>query len=472
MLWLRMDERMTVHSIVTLNEIDVYISKKKHVMLYGAGRVSYSFLQYLILKALIDHVFCVVVSKMGNNPDSVLGVPVCCIDDVDLTEFDGVIVSSFEGNHGEILANLCKYGIQEVCVTTNILYARLRAQTYSMDADIFNNTQRMRGEVQKLRTELRDVKRSLNDAINSHNEIKRDLYRLTQCLKRGVSNYDELVTPAQYEKELARWYKGKMGYDLDIDNPRTFNEKIQWIKLHGVTPHMTLLADKYKVREWIAETIGEEYLIPLIGVYDRFEDIDFDTLPNQFVMKCNHGSGMNEVVTDKSSINEYWLGKRFARWLNINYAFVGGSYELQYKDITPRIIVEKYLTGKESGDLMDYKVHCFGGEPRFIQVIGNRDYHNHTGKQAVYDFNWKRQNWSFGNYPTYKSNIKAPKLLNECYQIAKKLCKGFAYVRVDLYLLDQIYFGELTFTPHSGGYRYNDNFTEEVDHMLGDMIVF
>ena len=140
---IKLSKNMIMNKLELLTDVDKYLSKKEKIVLYGAGRVSYAFLQYVISRGMIDHIFCIIVSRMSNNPDNVLGIPVCCIDDVDLSEIDGVVISSFERYHAEILESLSKYNIQEVFVTTNILYARLRAQTQSMDADIFNNTQRI-----------------------------------------------------------------------------------------------------------------------------------------------------------------------------------------------------------------------------------------------------------------------------------------------------------------------------------------
>lgn len=157
------------------------------------------------------------------------------------------------------------------------------------------------------------------------------------------------------------------------------------------------------------------------------------------------------------------------KWLNTNHAF--HSLELHYKDIKPKIIAEKYIE-EIDGNLFDYKVHCFHGKPTYIQVIGNRDLKSHSGLQLVYDFNWNEQDWSFGDYPKYREGLKRPSMLEELYRLSRILCEEFEYVRVDFYIiLEQILFGEMTFTPGSGFYRYNDDWTLETDLMLGNIII-
>ena len=156
------------------------------------------------------------------------------------------------------------------------------------------------------------------------------------------------------------YYKKK---SLNIDNPKT-NEKIKWLKLYDSTPKKTYLTDKYLVRRWIKKKIGEEYLIPLIGVYDKFEDINFKNLPKDFVIKCNHGCGYNIIVKDKFSLNLTIVKSKIDKWMDENYAFKNGL-ELQYRDIKPKIIIEKYMDDN-TGDLRDYKFHCFNGKPKFL----------------------------------------------------------------------------------------------------------
>ena len=250
---------------------------------------------------------------------------------------------------------------------------------------------------------------------------------------------------APYRKELENWYK-RMCTPINIDYPRTFNEKIQWSKIYDSTPIKTRLADKYLVRDWVAEKIGDKYLIPLLGVYDSFEEIDFDKLPNQFVIKCNHGCAYNIIVKDKSKLDLTDVKAKLDKWMSENFAFKN-AYELHYRDIPKKIIIEKYMDDG-TGDLRDYKFTCFNGKPEFIWIDSDR----HTEhKRNLYDLNWNQLNCKVNTkYDTFPSPEK-PKCLNEMIQLAKILSSGFNYVRVDFYIInDKIYFGEMTFTSSSG----------------------
>ena len=251
---------------------------------------------------------------------------------------------------------------------------------------------------------------------------------------------------------------------LNLDNPQTFNEKIQWLKLYASTPIKTRLADKYLVRDWVKEKIGEEYLIPLLGIYDRFEDIDFDKLPNQFVIKCNHGCAYNIIVRDKSLLDLQDTKTKLDKWIRENFASKAGC-ELHYRDIKPKIIIEKFIENKHSDELNDYKFYCFDGKVKYIQVISERIRNTH--KVSFYDTNWKKQTWWDNVF--YEGKVEKPHKFAEMLQIVDKLCKGFNFVRVDLYYLDtgEIYFGEMTFTPGSGSMRWS---SEKINEYLGSLI--
>ena len=263
--------------------------------------------------------------------------------------------------------------------------------------------------------------------------------------------------------KLKDWFERVSHQPLNLDNPQTFNEKIQWQKLYDSTPLKTRLADKYLVRDWVEEQIGKKYLIELLGVYDCFEDIDFDKLPNQFVIKCNHGCGYNIIVKDKSQLNLQDVKKKLNRWMCENFAF--HSYEMQYKDIEPKIIIEQYLENKNQEELNDYKFYCFNGKVHYVQVISDRV--NRTHKVSFYDTEWNKQDWWDNIF--YEGYVERPKKFAEMLQLAQKLCKGFSFVRVDLYYLDtdEIYFGEMTFTPGSGTMLWSN---EKINKVLGQMI--
>lgn len=273
-----------------------------------------------------------------------------------------------------------------------------------------------------------------------------------------------------YPKALSKMFFKRCHYPLDLNNPKTFNEKMQWLKLYDSTPLKTKLADKYLVREWIADKIGAEYLTPLIGVWDSFEDINFDDLPQRFVIKTNHGSGYVILVDNKNNMQYFRIKKKIKHWMKEEFAFKFG-FELHYKNITPRIIIEEFLNN-ESESLSDYKIHCFNGKPEFIQVIIDRDIENHTAKEVFFDTEWNALECTY-TYPLAENEsiakMKKPVQLNKMLSIAVELSKGFKYVRVDLYILNDgsIKFGEMTFTAASGF----DHWTPEIyDKKWGELI--
>jgi hypothetical protein len=254
-----------------------------------------------------------------------------------------------------------------------------------------------------------------------------------------------------------------MGTRLDLKSPETFNEKLQWIKLYDRKPEYTQMADKYEVRKIISQKIGGEYLIPLLGVWDKFDDIDFDKLPNQFVLKCNHDSGSLVICKDKASLNIKQAKKIIEKCLKQNYYYYGRQWV--YKDITPRIIAEKYMTDESGSELKDYKVFCFNGEPKIIQVDFNR-FTDH--KRNFYSIDWEYQSFAV-LFPTDEHIfIQKPKDLGLLLNLSRKLSDGIAQLRCDFYIINEkIYFGELTFY-HGDGY---EKFTPpEWDRKLGDWI--
>lgn len=260
-----------------------------------------------------------------------------------------------------------------------------------------------------------------------------------------------------YKDKLKKWWFQRTKKSLNIDNPTTFNEKIQWLKLYDSTPIKTQLSDKYLVRRWIKDKIGDDYLIPLLGVYKKFEEIDFKNLPNKFVIKCNHGSGYNIIVKDKTKLKMHETKIKIDKWMKENYAFKFG-FELHYRDIEPRIIIEKFMDDG-TGDIRDYKFHCFDGKPKFIWI----DCDGHSGhKRNLYDLNWNQLPFKVNLHYKTCQKQKKPKLLNEMIKLSCILSKGFAYNRVDFYIInDKIYFGELTFTSSSGTEEIKPDYFEK-----------
>lgn len=251
-----------------------------------------------------------------------------------------------------------------------------------------------------------------------------------------------------YPRLLKDLYGIQADRDLNLDNPKTYNEKIQWIKVYDVTSKKTLLTDKYLVRNWVKSILGESYLIPLLGVWSSFDEIDFSSLPDSFVLKCNHGSGFCYTVRHKNRIDMQILKYQFDKWMKYNFAF--RFLELQYRDIVPKIIAEEYIE-QSDGNLIDYKIHVFNGEPKIIQVIGDRDLEKHTAKECFLTPEWIPGNLMSHAYDRYDTIPEKPSNLDKMLETAVVLGEGFKYVRVDLYNIDgQIKFGEMTFTPASG----------------------
>lgn len=232
---------------------------------------------------------------------------------------------------------------------------------------------------------------------------------------------------------------------LNLRHPKRYTEMITWLKLYGNLKGYAPLADKYAVREYVAQTVGERYLIPLLGVYERFDDIPFAGLPDQFVLKGTHGCGYNVIVKNKSKLDLQELRATFGRWMSEN--FYRFEREPQYKDIRPRIVAEQYLED-DSGSLRDYKFYCSGGEPRLIQVDTDR----FTGhKSVLVDPDWKV--FTTVQCATFEGLTPPPKppQFEEMLRVVRKLAGAFPLVRVDLYVASgRVYFGELTFTPGSG----------------------
>ena len=245
-----------------------------------------------------------------------------------------------------------------------------------------------------------------------------------------------------------RDYRRRTGKDIDLDNPQTYSEKIRYIMLHSTGNElMTLCADKYNVRKFLKRKQMDFLLNELYGVYDSFDEINFDLLPDKFVLKCTHGSNYNIICSNKNTFDKDKAKTEINKWQKENYGYKYGEYF--YCRIKPRIICEKYLEDN-NGELLDYKIHCFGGTPRLIQV----DFDRNTGKRHTrnfFDIDWNKIPVSV-LYPRNKErSLDKPKYLNEMLKYAAGLSKDFPMVRVDFYYLeDKIIFGELTFAHGCG----------------------
>ena len=258
-------------------------------------------------------------------------------------------------------------------------------------------------------------------------------------------------------------FRLKMGKKLNLKKTQTFNEKLQWLKLYDRNPLHTTMVDKAEAKHYVAEKIGSEYIIPTFGVYDKFEDIDFDTLPDKFVLKCTHDSGGLVICKDKSKFDIVAARKKINKALKYNFYY--HSREWPYKKVKPRIIAELYLEDGSGRDLNDYKIFNFCGEPHFVQVDMDR-FVNH--KKNMYTTDWALCDFSF-NYPSDpQREVPRPDNLDEMLMLARKLSEGEPYMRTDFYSVKgKIYFGELTFFPASGFGKFDP---EEYDKKLGDLI--
>lgn len=279
------------------------------------------------------------------------------------------------------------------------------------------------------------------------------------------AEYDYLskLDEKYYPMELQEMFFERFGRKIDWNHPVTYNEKVNCDKINCREIIRTQLADKYLVRDWIKEKIGEQYLNKLYGVWDDADDIDFDKLPNAFALKVNNGSGRNIIVKDKSQIDQDIVRRRLNDWKNNNYAFQ--FFELQYKDIVPKIICEAYLDGMAES-LYDYNIYCFHGEPEYIWCI--KGSHKPDCRASFYTKNWEMMPFSFG-YP--KDNVLAPRPINldKMLELSRVLSKDFKHVRVDWYNLPdgRVLFGEMTFMTWGGMYHFEP---EEWDTYFGSLI--
>ena len=297
---------------------------------------------------------------------------------------------------------------------------------------------------------------SLNGLKYIVKEPKFILYYVDKYLKIRIR--DDLYLRIVYKKIFNR--------ELDLKNPKTFNEKLQWLKLYDRNPQYTEMVDKYQVKKYIADLIGEEYIIPTLGVYDKFDDIDFEKLPNQFVLKCTHDSGSTIVCRDKDNFDYKQTKKKINKLLKKNF-FYGGR-EWPYKNVKPRIIVEKFMQNGEEKELKDYKFYCFSGIPKFLYVSEGLENHE-TARISFFDMNFNFEDFSRTDYKKMDKKPDKPVNFEKMKELAAKLSKGIPFVRIDLYEINgQLYFSEFTFSPCSGFMLFNP---EEYDEIVGNLLV-
>jgi len=270
----------------------------------------------------------------------------------------------------------------------------------------------------------------------------------------------KILGPNRY---LQLKYLYRTGKKLDLANPKRFTEKLQYLKLHDRRHIYTQYADKISVKQEVEKLIGKEYIIPTLKILSDVDQLKAEKLPEKpIIVKTNHDSGGSRAIINKSKHDFAELRSHIKKKLDRNFYYA--NLEWEYKNITPRILIEPLLSDKSGNQLLnDYKVHCFNGKPRYIQTILDR---SEGVKETWYDTDWQYQNMWY--YSPNSKKIKRPDKLGEMLKVAEELANLFPYVRVDLYATpDQLYFGECTFRPYGGFMRWND---ERWDNNLGELI--
>ena len=299
---------------------------------------------------------------------------------------------------------------------------------------------------------------------NFSNEICKKMEMIFSELKYV---YRKVVSP---EYELKRMFRKNVGYSLNLDMPRTFNEKIQWLKFNDRNPMYTDMVDKYAVKQYVASKIGNEYIIPTLGIWKHFDDIDFDVLPVSFVLKCTHDCGSVILVPNKDKMDKKAARKKLEKGLEHNYYY--SSYEWPYKNVSPMIIAEQFMfdeKNKQEGidDITDYKFMCFNGKVRCTFTCTDRRSDDGL-KVTFFDNDWNQMPFERHYSAAKTGSIPKPVNFELMKNLAEKLADGIVFVRVDFYEINnKVYFGEMTFFPGSG----MEEFTPvKHDYVLGDWI--
>ncbi len=275
-----------------------------------------------------------------------------------------------------------------------------------------------------------------------------------------------------YKKYLCQAYYIKTGQKLNLWHPKTLNEKIQWLKLYDNLPIKTTLTDKVLVRDWVKEKIGEEYLKPVLQICNNFDEIDFDKLPDSFIIKCNHGCKWHTIIKNKTKFlenkNLIKLTKNeFKYWMTQTF-FGFSDFETQYKNIKPQIIIESLLREKNNQEPEEIDIYCFNSKPKIINIHKFDSEHNYK-LVSSFDENYNSINLRF-NYREQLINREINNNYRKAFDLSKKLAKGFKFVRVDfIQYNNNLYFGEMTFTPQSGFIdfsRENGYWNKELGNLL------
>ncbi len=283
--------------------------------------------------------------------------------------------------------------------------------------------------------------------------LKRFVYGILKKLK--------FLPPERYVSIYYEYYTGKK---LNLAAPVEFNEKIQWLKVYYKPEILTQLVDKYCVREYVKKKLNEDYLNTLLAVYYKANKVDFDQLPERFVLKGAHGYNFNLLVKDKSKLNRTKARFLMHKWMSRNQYYRGGL-EWAYKNVQPKLIAEQFLEEAGKSVLDDYKFFCFSGDPKFVQIDMGR---GEEDIKAFYDMDWKKLPFTKGKGSKYLGNLRQPENFKAMVVAVKKLAAGFPFVRVDLYNIDgKILFGEMTFYPGDGRQEF---YPDEYNKVIGDYL--
>lgn len=291
--------------------------------------------------------------------------------------------------------------------------------------------------------------------------MKKSINHFVVALLRRVTIVSKRLSDERYLKIM---YKGYYDTNIDLNNPIRFSEKMQWLKLNFRKPICTTMVDKYAVKQYISNIVGDKYVVPTLGIFDTFDEIDFSVLPDQFVIKCTHDSGTVLICNDKASFNIKKAKRIISKSLKRNFYY--RYREWPYKDVKPRIIIEKFINDENGNVPKDFKVFVFNGNPMFLQVDIDR-FVNHTKK--MFYTNWEETEFIFGEYPKNEAkDFAVPDNASEAINVAKALAHNFPFLRVDFFIIgSEIYVGELTFFPAGGFGKFNP---PEWDIKVGEWI--
>lgn len=295
--------------------------------------------------------------------------------------------------------------------------------------------------------------------INRIVEFWNDPKTLLQPILRRIARF---IPDKLYLKLL---FYSRMGKSLNLDNPETFNEKLQWLKLYNRNPEYSRMVDKIEAKKYVADIIGQEHIIPTLGIFESVDEIPWDTLPNQFVLKCTHDSGGIVICKDKQSLNIREAKEKLSKGLKKSYYYQ--NREWPYKNVKPRIICEEYKIDESGYELKDYKWFCFDGEVKALFIATDRGRQEEDTKFDFYDADFNHLPFTNG-HPNSSKKLSKPVGFKEMKDLAAKLSKGIPHVRVDFYDINgKIYFGEMTFFHWSGTKPF---VPEEWDYTFGSWI--